>query len=229
MSFRAADVLDGVGGALLVATLGLGLVWIAGAVALQTPGARELRRDIQRSAILSKLNELLPPSGPILNALARADPFPRIRGPAADVPAPDAAHPARRRRAGSARERRASPRSRLWSRRAGVRLGGGAGIVVTNAHVVAGEDDTTVEADGGDGMDATGARLRPAQRRRRAAGAGARGAGAATSGRGADRRAGRDPRVSGERPLQGGRRPSGRDAHGSEPRCLRERPGTAGA
>jgi S1-C subfamily serine protease len=29
------------------------------------------------------------------------------------------------------------------------------GVVVTNAHVVAGEDDTTVEADGGDGMDAT--------------------------------------------------------------------------
>ena len=28
------------------------------------------------------------------------------------------------------------------------------GLVVTNAHVVAGEDDTTVEADGGRGMDA---------------------------------------------------------------------------
>ena len=47
----AADVLPRGGrrstasaGALLVATLGLGLVWIAGAVALQTPGARELRR-----------------------------------------------------------------------------------------------------------------------------------------------------------------------------------------
>ncbi len=124
MSFRAADVLDGIGGALLVATLGLGLVWIAGAVALQTPGARELRQDIQRSAILSKMNEVLPPSGPLLNALARADPFPRIRGPAADVPAPTRRHPARRRRAGSTCECRAGSRSRLRSRRAGVRLGG---------------------------------------------------------------------------------------------------------
>ena len=31
--------------------------WIAGAVALQTPGARELREPIQRSAILQALNE----------------------------------------------------------------------------------------------------------------------------------------------------------------------------
>ena len=84
-------------------TLGLGLVWIAGAVALQTPGASELRKDIQRSAILAQLNEVLPPSGPILNALARVDPFPRIRGPAADVPAPTARHPRATRTCGGAR------------------------------------------------------------------------------------------------------------------------------
>src|SRR3954463_1195103 len=36
--------LDGVAGSVLVACFGLGLVWIAGAVALQTPGARPLRR-----------------------------------------------------------------------------------------------------------------------------------------------------------------------------------------
>src|ERR671924_1243379 len=81
LRFRLADTIDGIGGALLVAALGLALVWIAGAVALQTPGARKFRKDIQRSFVLSKLNELLPPSGPILNALSRADPFPRIRGP----------------------------------------------------------------------------------------------------------------------------------------------------
>src|SRR4051794_11838944 len=43
--------LDGAAGAVLVACFGLGLVWVAGAVALQTPGARHLRRDIQRSRI----------------------------------------------------------------------------------------------------------------------------------------------------------------------------------
>ena len=42
-------VLDGIGGAVLVAALALGLTWIVGAVALQTPGARELREPIQRS------------------------------------------------------------------------------------------------------------------------------------------------------------------------------------
>src|SRR2546421_13009942 len=88
MSFPLADTIDGVGGGLLVAALGLALVWIVGAVALQTPGARKFRKDIQRSLILSKLNKALPPSGPLLNALSRADPFPRIRGPQADVPPP---------------------------------------------------------------------------------------------------------------------------------------------
>jgi trypsin-like peptidase/colicin V production protein len=155
MSFPAAEVVDGVGGALLVATLGLALVWIAGAVALQTPGARELRRDIQRSAILSKLNEALPPSGPLLNALARVDPFPRIRGPAADVPAPTR----RILRDGDVQEARASV-VRILGHACGLAVQGSGWVarpdtVVTNAHVVAGEDDTTVERDGGDGMDAT--------------------------------------------------------------------------
>ena len=74
-------ILDGIGGALLVAALGLGLVWVGGAVALQTPGAKGLREPIQQSAILGELNERLPPSGSILKALARFDPFPQIEGP----------------------------------------------------------------------------------------------------------------------------------------------------
>src|SRR5215217_157665 len=82
-------LLDGVGGSALVACLGLFLVWIGGAVALQTPGARELREPIQRSAILKELNEVLPPSSAIIQALARFDPFPSIRAPSANVPAPD--------------------------------------------------------------------------------------------------------------------------------------------
>src|SRR5919112_132102 len=74
-------LLDGIGGAALIACAGLVLVWVAGAVALQTPGARSLRKAIQRSQIMQALNDTLPPSGPILNALARFDPFPRITGP----------------------------------------------------------------------------------------------------------------------------------------------------
>ncbi len=87
-SSSAMRTIDGVLGAVLSTTLALGLAWLAGAVMLQTPGARDLRADIQRSAILKRLNDVLPPSGPLLNALARFDPFPAINGPDARVPAP---------------------------------------------------------------------------------------------------------------------------------------------
>ena len=56
---------------------------------------RELREDIQRSAILRELNALLPPSGPILNALARLDPLPvdhRVPRPTCRPPPPRIAH-----------------------------------------------------------------------------------------------------------------------------------------
>lgn len=139
---------DGAAGALLVACFGLGLVWVAGAVALQTPGARHLRRDIQRSAILQALNGALPPSGPLLNALARFDPLPSVNGPPADVPAPNS-------RIARDAQVRAAARSvvRVLGTACGLGVQGsgwvaGNGIVVTNAHVVAGEDDTTVQVQG---------------------------------------------------------------------------------
>jgi hypothetical protein len=139
---------DGVAGAVLVACFGLGLVWVGGAVALQTPGARHLRRDIQRSTILQALNDALPPSGPLLNALARFDPLPSVNGPPADVAAPNS-------RIARDPEVRAAGRSvvRVLGTACGLGVQGsgwvaGNGIVVTNAHVVAGEDDTTVQIQG---------------------------------------------------------------------------------
>ncbi len=148
-------LLDGVGGSVLVACLGLFLVWIGGAVALQTPGARELREPIQRSAILKELNGVLPPSGPILQALARFDPFPSITGPSANVPAPD---PRIARDPEVAQARRSVVRVLGTACGLGVQGSGwvaGRGIVVTNAHVVAGQDDTTVQVGGeGPGLDA---------------------------------------------------------------------------
>jgi hypothetical protein len=145
-------VADGIGGALLVGALALGIAWLLGAVALQTPGARELREPIQRSLILRELNAVLPPSGPILRALARFDPLPRISGPGADVSPPDAAiarDPEVRAAGGSI--------VRVLGTACGLGVQGsgwiaGDGIVVTNAHVVAGQDDTTVDV-GGDGGD----------------------------------------------------------------------------
>jgi hypothetical protein len=143
-------LVDGVGGSVLVGCLGLLLVWIGGSVALQTPGARDLREPIQRSAILKELNEVLPPSGGILNALARFDPLPSVTGPSANVPPPDA-------KIARDRDVRAAGRSvvRVLGTACGLGVQGsgwvaGNGIVVTNAHVVAGQDDTTVQP-GGDG------------------------------------------------------------------------------
>jgi S1-C subfamily serine protease len=146
---------DGVGGSVLVACLGLFLVWIAGAVALQTPGARQLREPIQRSAILKRLNAALPPSGAILQALARFDPFPSIAGPSANVRPPNAA---------IARDPQVRAAGRSGVRVLGTACGLGVqgsgwiaadGLVVTNAHVVAGQDDTTVQPGGeGPSVDA---------------------------------------------------------------------------
>jgi S1-C subfamily serine protease len=141
-------VVDGVGGAVLLACLGLFLAWIAGAVALQTPGARELREPIQRSKILTQLNTVLPPSGAILKALARFDPFPAIRGPSANVPPPNAK---------IARDPQVQAASRSVVKVLGTACGlgvqgsgwvAGDSLVVTNAHVVAGQDDTTVQLQG---------------------------------------------------------------------------------
>jgi S1-C subfamily serine protease len=141
-------VLDGIGGAVLIAAAGLFVCWIAGAVALQTPGARDLRKDIQRSAILRVLNDGLPPSGPILNALARFDPFPQISGPAPGV-APPTGKVARD------PDVRAAGRStvKVLGTACGLGVEGSGwvaspGVVVTNAHVVAGESDTTVQVEG---------------------------------------------------------------------------------
>jgi hypothetical protein len=140
--------LDGIGGGVLVGCLGLGLVWIGGAVALQTPGARELRDSIQRSEILQVLNNHLPPSGPILRAFARFDPFPQINGPVANVPPPDA-------RIARDPQVRGAGRSvvKILGTACGLGVQGSGwvaanGLVVTNAHVVAGQDDTTVQVGG---------------------------------------------------------------------------------
>jgi S1-C subfamily serine protease len=141
-------LLDGLLGAALGAALGLGIVWILAAVAAQTPNQDQLRADIQHSVVLRELNRLLPPTGSILNALARLDPLPSISGPSPDVapPQPRIAHtPAVRKASRSV--------VRVLGTACGLAIEGSGwvaqpGIVVTNAHVVAGEQDTTVELGG---------------------------------------------------------------------------------
>jgi uncharacterized membrane protein required for colicin V production len=145
-------VIDGLLGALLTACIGLGLAWIMGAAALQTanqfklPG--DIRRDIANSEILRHLNSVLPPSGPILDALGRVDPLSTVEGQVPDVPAPT-------RSILLGRRVNAASLSvvRILGDACGLGVEGsgwvaGRGLVVTNAHVVAGESDTTVELEG---------------------------------------------------------------------------------
>jgi hypothetical protein len=155
LRFPGVDVADGILGAILTGCVAIGVVWIAGAVALQAPGARGLRHDVQRSAILRQLNSWLPPSGGILHALSRVDPLPAINGPEAQVPAPKAAI------AHDAQVAAAAPSVvRVTGTACGLGVEGSGwiaarGVVVTNAHVVAGEHDTTVQFAGhGDDLSA---------------------------------------------------------------------------
>jgi hypothetical protein len=149
------QVADGAGGALLVGAAALGLAWLFGAVALHAPGTVELRHDVQRSLILRNLNDLLPPSGPVINALNRVDPAPSVNAPRGRVPPPDSAiarRPAVRGAAGSV--------VRVLGTACGLGVEGSGWVaaphlVVTNAHVVAGEDDTSVTTLDGTSFDAT--------------------------------------------------------------------------
>jgi len=139
--------LDTAGGVVLGAATGLFLAWVVGVVALQLPGQTALRRDVQRSFVLRQLNSLLPPST-LLQALARFDPFPAIGGPSAQVPPPS---PQVLRLPGV---RAAAPSVvRILGTACGLGIEGSGWVaapetVVTAAHVVAGEDDTTVNPNG---------------------------------------------------------------------------------
>jgi S1-C subfamily serine protease len=142
--------LDGLLGAALAVVLALGFAWVIGVIVLQVPGARNLRRTVQRSVILDRLNEVLP-SDTLLKALARFDPFPRVDGPEADVGPP---------RSAIARDADVQGAGdsvvKILGSACGLGVTGsgwvvGPGVVVTNAHVVAGQDDTVVERRGGGG------------------------------------------------------------------------------
>jgi S1-C subfamily serine protease len=148
--------LDGVGGAALLAALGLLVAWGFGAVALHTSGrqARDLREAVQESTILAALNDALPPSGPLLHVLRRVDPTPPVRGPDARVAAPEAAIAQ-----DPDVESAAASTVRVLGTACGLGVAGSGwvadgGLVVTNAHVVGGEDDTTVTPNGGSELDA---------------------------------------------------------------------------
>lgn len=140
--------LDSAGGGLFGAAIGLSLCWALGAVLLYLPGQTDLRRYAQESVILSRLNDEFPPNR-LIDALERIDPLAAIAGPGATVDPPD---PALARTPAV----RAASRSvvRILGLACGLGLEGSGwiaapGLVVTNAHVVAGIDEPRVDRSDG--------------------------------------------------------------------------------
>jgi hypothetical protein len=154
---------DGAGGAALIGAVALGLAWIFGAVALHAPGTTQLRADVQNSVILRELDNVLPPTGGVLNVLDRVDPAPSITGPATPLHRPDpriAADPHVLDAGGSV--------VRVLSTACGLGIEGSGwavrpDLIVTNAHVVAGATDTTVTTQSGVELDATAVYYEPEQ------------------------------------------------------------------
>ena len=143
--------LDSFGGLVIGGATGVAFVWVVGATALLVPGQPQLRRTVQQSQIVRRLDEAVSPSR-LLHLLARIDPFPSIAGPAAPSQPPT---PAIARRL--AVRRATASVVRILGNACGVGVEGSGwfathDLVVTAAHVVAGEDATTVQIPRGFGF-----------------------------------------------------------------------------
>ena len=147
LSSPSSEALDGLGGAALGFALSLVLVWAVGVFALQSPPLAGLDPAVRDSRILHSLNERMP-SGLLTQAVADLDPLPRIQGPEPDVAAPEGS---------IVRDPDVQAASARTLRVTGIACGygvegsgwvAGRDLIVTNAHVVAGETATRVQVGG---------------------------------------------------------------------------------
>ena len=147
LSSPTSETLDGFGGAALGFALSLVLVWAVGVFALQSLPLAGLHPAVQDSRILQSLNERMP-SGLLTRAVADLEPLPRIKGPEPQVSAPEG---------NIVRDPDVRSASARTLRVTGIACGygvegsgwaAGQNLVVTNAHVVAGETATRVQVGG---------------------------------------------------------------------------------
>lgn len=145
---------DSIGGLALGAFAGVVLCWAVGAVLLYLPGQSELRRSVQRSVILARINEEFPPDR-LLATLEGVDPLGVLVGPPASVPPPNSQ---------LARDPDIVAALDSVLRITGTSCGLGVegsgwiarrGVVVTNAHVVAGIEHPRVDRGDGGGHTAS--------------------------------------------------------------------------
>ena len=142
-------VLDTAGGIVLGGLTGLAFCWAVGAVLLYVPGQSELRQLAQESTVVSALTEAIPPER-VMDAVGRIDPFASIAGPVVGVDPPEPA---------IARDPQVRAAEASVVRVQGIACGLGVegsgwivrrGLVVTNAHVVAGLSSPLVDRLDGD-------------------------------------------------------------------------------
>jgi S1-C subfamily serine protease len=147
MRITALRLIDSAGGLLLGGAIGVAIVWVGASVALLTPGQTSFRHEVERSEIVRQLNSALPPRT-LLNLLARIDPLTSIVGPKAPSLPPSK---------GILRDpsiQSATTRIvKVLGTACGVGVEGsgwiaGPNLIVTAAHVIAGERNTIVRIPG---------------------------------------------------------------------------------
>ena len=143
---------DRVGGVAAGGFLGLALGWLVAVLALQQP-VLGLRAEVRASTILPKLVHAVPPDS-VLAALNRFDPLPLLPGLEGRLPPPDPGVP----RSPGARAAAESV-LKVHGTACGVGTQGSGwvvdrGLVATNAHVIAGQEDTSVLAPNGQSLNA---------------------------------------------------------------------------
>jgi S1-C subfamily serine protease len=143
---------DSLGGAFIGAALGLALAWLIAVVLVQQPSLG-FRQDVRSSTILPKLMRAVPPDR-VLQALARFDPFPQLTLSGGRLPPPD---PSVLQTPGA----KAASNSvvKIYGTACGLGIQGSGWVVrrdliATNAHVIAGEHDTNVQAPNGQSLSA---------------------------------------------------------------------------
>jgi uncharacterized membrane protein required for colicin V production len=141
-------LLDRFAGLVLGLVAGVFLCWAIGAVLLYLPGETDLRRSVQESMILGAINDVVPPER-VLETLERVDPIGVFLGPPAIVPSPDKS---------IVKDPDVTRASQSVVRVTGVACGLGLegsgwvvrrGLVVTNAHVIAGIRNPRIDTPAG--------------------------------------------------------------------------------
>jgi Trypsin-like peptidase domain/Colicin V production protein len=149
----ALALVDRVGGVVVGGFVGIAIGWLIAVLALQQP-ALGLRREVRDSVILPRLVRAVPPDA-LLQALNRFDPLPLLPGVGGSLPKPDQSvlqSPGTKAAANGV--------VKIQGISCGVGVQGSGwvvrrALVATNAHVVAGEEETHVLAPNRQTLSAT--------------------------------------------------------------------------